>query len=474
MKTFAKLAAAVLVVTLVAVPTFAARGSANFTKFVAIGDSYGAGIESGSLNERHQQFSWPAVIARQVGAPDFQIPLVSFPGIGPELQLQSLTGVITPAAGQGQPLNLNLARPYNNLSIPGATVTDVITLTGKESPTSTAKTFAQFILRGLGTEVQQAIAQQPTFIAIWIGGNDGLGAVLGGTPALLTPVETFRTSYNAMLDQLVAGAPNAGIVVGNLPNNISSIPYLTTVPPVIVNPSTRQPILGPDGNPIFLFADLGGGQLGQLPPGSRVAITATTALGQGFGIPPTLKNVPPFSSLPHAGEPLADNLVLTPTEINAIQTRADEFNNIITTAASARNIPVADIKGLFDRVRGGQLFVGPFNIKSDFISGGFFSLDGFHASDLGYILFANEYIKTINANYDTNIPLASITQLFADNGAFFGSEGIQQPSFTMTTEAAELIRAYAPKKGSRVSTFDTITHGENGGAGHEHSTQHNQ
>ncbi|HVR41518.1 MAG TPA: SGNH/GDSL hydrolase family protein, partial [Thermoanaerobaculia bacterium] len=393
MKTFAKTAAAVLVVTLIAVPMFAARGSAVFTRFVAIGDSYGAGIQSGSLNERHQPFNWPSVVARQVGAPDFQQPIVSFPGIGPELQLVNATTfppVITPAAGQGTPINLNLPRPYNNLSIPGANVTDVTTLTGKEAPTSTAKTFAQFILRGLGTEVQQAIAQQPTFIAIWIGGNDGLGAVLGGTPALLTPVDTFRTSYNKMLDDLIAGAPNAGMVVGNLPNNISSIPFTTTVAPVIVNPATRQPVLGPDGNPIFLFADLGGGTLGQLPPGSRVLLSASTDLGQGFGIPPTLKNVPPFNALPHAGEPLPDRDVLTPTEIAAIQTRADEFNAVITASASARNIPVADVKGLFDRVRTGQQFVGPFAVKSDFITGGMFSLDGFHASDLGYILFANE------------------------------------------------------------------------------------
>src|SRR5687767_868262 len=130
MNRFAKLAAAVLIAVLVAVPVFAARGSANFTRFVALGDSYGAGVESGSLNERHQEWSWPAVIARQVGLnlcpptavaadPCWSQPLVSFPGIGPELQLINLTPTIAPAAGQGSPLMLNYARPYNNLSIPG-------------------------------------------------------------------------------------------------------------------------------------------------------------------------------------------------------------------------------------------------------------------------------------------------------------------------------------------------------------------
>src|SRR5581483_9551565 len=141
---------------------------------------------------------------------------------------------ILPAPGNlGQPLNLNLQRPYNNLGVPGANVTDVITLTGKEAPTSTAKLFAQFILRGLGTEVQQALAQNPTFIAIWIGGNDALGAVESGTPAALTPLDTFTTAYNTMLDQLTKGAPNAGMVVGTIPDNVAALPFLTAVPPVI-------------------------------------------------------------------------------------------------------------------------------------------------------------------------------------------------------------------------------------------------
>src|SRR6185436_16375461 len=102
MKRFARITAVIALVALTALPMFAARGSADFTRFVAIGDSYGAGFESGSLNANHQQFSWPAIIARQVGlklcTPTsaanevcFAQPLVSFPGIGNELQLLSVT-----------------------------------------------------------------------------------------------------------------------------------------------------------------------------------------------------------------------------------------------------------------------------------------------------------------------------------------------------------------------------------------------
>ena len=85
------------------------------------------------------------------------------------------------------------ARPYNNLSVPGANVNDTLTLKGLDPATSTAKAFAQLILRGQGTEADLALAQNPTFIAVWIGGNDVLGSVLAGTPALLTPLRLALT-----------------------------------------------------------------------------------------------------------------------------------------------------------------------------------------------------------------------------------------------------------------------------------------
>jgi hypothetical protein len=444
-----------LLIALIAAPLFAARGTADFTRFVVLGDSYAAGVESASLNVNHQQFSWPAVIARQAGAPDFQQPLVSFPGIGPELQLVDIIHfppTILPASTtNGQPINLNLPRPYNNLAVPGANVADLTTLTGKQQVTGTATAFAQFILRGLGTEVQQAIAQQPTFIAIWIGGNDALGAVESGTPAALTPLDTFKTGYNAMLDQLTAGAPNAGMVVGTIADNVLAVPFLTAVQPVIINPQTRQPLLI-NGAQVPLIADLGGGNIGALPAGSVVLLSAATKVASGFGIPPQLAQAPPFNQFPNAGKPLADSDVLTPTELATIKQRVDDFNTVITQAASARNIPVADIKGLFDRLAArdasGALVgmnVGPITLSSAFITGGAFSLDGIHMTDIGYTLFADEYIKAINDAYGTRIPLAPVTNFEQNNIlTVSGQVFIPGEAWEMSEEAEAQIRSFAP------------------------------
>jgi lysophospholipase L1-like esterase len=454
MKRFIRIIAVLALVALAAVPTFAAaRGKADFTKFVAIGDSYGAGFESGSLNINHQQFSWPATIIRQAAglkvcpptaaATDvcFAEPLVSFPGIGNELQLLSVTGVIAPAPGAGAPLMTTFARPYDNLSVPGANVNDTITLKGLDPATSTAKAFAKFILRGQGTEADLALAQNPTFIAVWIGGNDVLGAVLAGTPALLTPTAAFTTAYNALLDKLVAGAPNAGIVVGNLPTNPLALPYLTTVPRVLVDQNRQVVLIG--GQPVPLIADLGGGNIGPLPAGSFVVLPAANKIATGQGIPAALKAIPPFNQLPNVGVPLTDNDVLTPDEAAKIVAAATAFNDVITQAAAARNIPVADIKGLFDRIAAGQEFVGPLSITGAFVTGGAFSLDGFHMTDIGYTLFANEYIKTINTSYDTQIPLASVAPFFQNNDP--SQAGGINYTLPLSPEAAATIQSFVPK-----------------------------
>lgn len=459
MKTTIRFAAAVLVAVFVAVPLFAARGSADFSNFVALGDSYGAGFTSGSLNERHQPWSWPAVIARQVGYtlcmpgaaatdPCFAQPLVSFPGLGAELQLTSLAPTIVPAAGSGQPIMTTFGRPYNNLSIPGATVGALLTLRGNEPPTPgepTAVSMARFILRGQGTAVQQAIAQHPSFIALWIGGNDYLNVMFSGNPATLTSAADFKTRYEAVLDSLIAGAPQAGMVVGNLPSGIP--PYLTLVPPVLVDPATRQPVLV-NGQPIFFMVDAGNGQQVPIASTSLIPLHVRDRIAQGYGLPAFLKLVPQFTNLPHVGEPLSPNEVITAEELQTVFARIAEYNTIIQQAASARDIPVADIAGLFNRVTlsptNTGIHLGPISVTNAPVSGGFYSFDFFHLTDLGYLLFANEFIKTINDGYDTEIPLASITQLFANNGAFFGEggPGASANNVTVSSEAIRQIQSF--------------------------------
>jgi lysophospholipase L1-like esterase len=428
-RSFAVIAAVALAIAVIAAPSFAAVGSANFKTVVAIGDSYGAGFESNSLNEHHSAFSWPAIVAKQLGIPlctlgssasdnCFAQPIVSYPGIGPELTLMDISTyppVIVNAPGSGAPLNTTFGRAFNNVSIPGANVADTFTVTGTDKPvTRGVQQLAQFILRGPGTEIDAVSSLKPTFILVWIGGNDFLGSATNGTTTGLTSVAAFTTAYGTMLDKLVA--TGAGMVVGTLPTNPVSVPFFKTVPTVLINPATRTPVLGPTGLPITLVGQIDAAPgVGQLQAGSLITLGASSLLAQGFGIPSALKPIlDPTNKLPLFGTPLPDAVILTPAEQTVLVQRIADYNTAITAAATARNIPVADIKGLFDRFATG-LNVGPFHLTSDFITGGIFSLDGVHLSDIGYTLFANEYIKAINSGYGTHVPLASVATFMQNN-----------------------------------------------------------
>ena len=422
---FARIAAVVALAAAVAVPSFAARGHANFTTFVAIGDSYGAGYEASSLNERHQIFGWPAIVARQVGLPIcqptaavsdpcFALPLITYPGLpGGELVLNATGTGLTQIPGSGGPAMFGFGRAYNNLSVPGYTIGAALALTGAEATAG----LGQVILRGRGNEVDQALSLHPTFIAVWLGGNDFLGAVSSGKPSLLTPLATFTASYNTMLDKLVAGAPDAGIVVGNLPANFASAPLTARLPGILLNPTNNQPVII-GGAPVPLIFDPGDGNIQALPAGSIVLLSALPRLQAGAGIPPNFKTVPPFSALPLTGTPLTDAETITPAEQVQFTTAITAYNAAIAASAASHNAALADIKSLFDRWATSStnpVVIGPFAFSNAFPTGGLFSMDGVHPSDLGYILFANEFIKAINSSYGTHIPLASISQVFQNN-----------------------------------------------------------
>ena len=458
--------AAVLLLS-AAVPAFAVQGSADFTRLVFLGDSYTAGYSNGSVNERHQIFSPAAIFAQQVGktlcqptasATDdcFAQSLITWPGIPSELVLTapSLAGV-TVAPGQGVPVMLSFGRPFNNLAVPGSTLFDILNTKGNENPPrDTAQGFAPLVLRGLGSEVDQAIALHATFIGAWIGGDDFFLAATSGSAKdcsatlpinCLTPTATFKTEYNAILDKLTTALPGVGMFVGNFPPNFATqLPVTSTIPAVIINPATSQPLLI-NGAPVPLIGDLGNGTVGQLPLGSFVLLSAAAKLQTGFGIPPQFAQIPPFNQLPNVGKPLADSDVLTPAEFAAIAQRITEFNQVINDAATARGIPVADVNSLFNAIASGNVVLAGIPFSAKYITGGLVGLDGTHLTDIGYTLLANTWIKAVNGGYGTHIPLAPVTRFFQNNdtsltptsidGLHFSDDAIRTMQFLTTVPA---------------------------------------
>jgi len=479
-RSFARIAAALLFVLVAAAPVFAAHGTADFSHIVALGDSYTAGFSNGSLNERHQIFSPAAIFAHQTGAvlcqPTdnsttncFAQPLVTWPGIPGELILTSpsLTGVVA-APGNGVPVMTGFARPYNNMAVPGAMLYDILNTTGAEKTPVTFEQgtpFAAAILRGLGSAVDQAIAQGPTFVIAWIGGDDFFLAATSGsandcnaTPPFLnclTPVDQFKTQYAAILDKIIAAKPNAGIVVGDFPAAVfTQMPYTSLIPAIVLDASLKPVIV--NGAPIPLFGIINGAPAG-LPLGSTVLLPSATKLLSGTGIPPQLATIPPFNTLPNAGKPLADSDVLTPAEQGAIAARITAINAAIKDVAGARGIPVADVSGLFTRIATNKINVAGVPVTTAYITGGAFGLDGNHLTDMGYTLLANEFIKATNAGYGTHIPLAPTARFLQNNdpdtAAAISGNLLTFPTFS--SEALKTLTFFNPAPGH----FRATSHG---------------
>ena len=364
------------------------QGSVNFGTYVSLGDSLASGFMSGSLVETHQARSVPALLARQARVADFQQPLVGEPGIPPELALVNLlpAAVIAPkAAASGAPKNLALARAYNNLAIPGATSVDALT------KTTDAGGFHDLVLRGRGTQLAQAASLGPTFVTLWIGNNDVLGAAVRGRAidgVTMTPAATFRTVYQGIVDALKA--TGARIVAANLPD-VTTIPFVSTIPPVVVNPATRQPVLV-NGQVVPLM-----GPSGPLPSGSKVTLAAATLLAQGIGIPAALGGRATLSGGVCTGC-LPDDVVLDPGELTLIRDRVTADNQAIRDICQAAQVPVLDINALLQEFATSGRDVGGVTLTTAFLTGGLVSYDGIHPTELGYAVIANEWIKLINAN----------------------------------------------------------------------------
>lgn len=403
-----------------------AQAQIAFTSYVSIGDSLAAGYESGSLVKTHQVNSVPALLARQAGVSGFQQPLISEPGIPPELTLASLSPdvVIKPkSTTYGTPENLSLNRPYNNLAVPGATLGDSLT-----KITDGGSGMHDIILRGLGPQIAQAVAQRPSFVTLWIGNNDVLRAAISGRAlenVTLTPAADFRTRYQQLVDTL-RSQTSAKIVAANLPD-VTSIPFVTTVPRVVVNPATSQPILV-NGQQVPLL-----GPDGPLPTGSYVLLSATSLMAEGHGIP---------TALGGKGTPLPNEVFLDPGEVNSIRDRVTQNNQAIKEICGAAGIPVVDMNALLNKVANQELIVGGVILTSKFLTGGVFSYDGVHPSDLGYAVVANEWIRVINANGGN---LAEINLAPFMGLGLGGERTLQAPWAELSPEAmAGLMVAFPP------------------------------
>lgn len=264
-------------------------GTADFTKYVALGNSLCAGYSDGALFMAGQANSYPNMLAQQfalVGGGAFNIPYMNdnVGGLllggtqiqGPRLYFNGSGPVPVTGTTTTEITNV-LTGPFNNMGVPGAKSFHLLApgygnvagvATGQANPY-----FVRFASSPSTTVIADAVAQNPTFFSLWIGNNDVLAyATSGGTganqagnlnpatygPNDITDPNVFASVYSSLLDQLTANGAKG--VVANIPY-VSTVPFFTTVPT----------------NPIPGLSPSQAGQLNQL---FGAINQITTALGQ--------------------------------------------------------------------------------------------------------------------------------------------------------------------------------------------------
>ncbi len=242
-------------------PTFTG-GSADFSTYVAVGNSLTAGYSDGALFAKGQEVSFPNILGSLftlAGGGEFTQPLMNDDMGGLLLGGTQITGnrlifdttnqVPVPVPGMPTTeITTPFTGPFNNMGVPGAKSYHLIA-PGYGNVQGIAAGLANPYFARMASDpdtsvLADVLAQNPTFFSLWIGSNDVLGyATSGGvgedhnaTGNLdattygsndITNSNVFAQIYDGILTQLTLSGAEG--IVANLPS-VTSAPYFTAVP----------------------------------------------------------------------------------------------------------------------------------------------------------------------------------------------------------------------------------------------------
>ena len=431
-------------------------GSADFTRVVSLGASITAGFTDNALFFAGQQNSYPNIMAGVMSqsidnsaATNFTQPYMDdniggllFYGnqiTSPRLYFNGAGPAVLPATPTTEITNFTPG-PYSNLGVPGAQAVHLLApgygnLAGV--PTGLANPyFARMASSPNASVLEDAMAQAPTFVTLWSGGNDALGyAVSGGTSELTDP-DYFDFAFGSTIGALAQVAP--GGLVANIPD-VTSIAYLNTVPynAVPLDAGTAGALNGgfapyngglavaqafglitaeevaartitfAEGQNAVTMVDeyltdlsaLGLPSYRQATMNDKVVLTAATFIGTSAGGPFDINGV---------SVPLADNWVLSSDEVMETQTATAAFNATIAALTSQYGWAFIDTNAVLNEAVTQGIQFDDYTMTGDLVFGGLFSLDGVHPTARGNALIANKMMEAIDAQYGSNLSDAAV------------------------------------------------------------------
>jgi lysophospholipase L1-like esterase len=293
----------------------------------------------------------------------------------------------------------------SNVAVPGAKVLDIYS---NLDAASSSNALTTFILGGL-TQSQMVERARATFVSIWIGNNDVLGAATSssnaGDTTLITPAATFTARYNAMMDSIDLAKPRGGVLVGVA--NVTLIPFFSrgatywAIKNGLVPGAAFPPTFTVSNNCAPIATGIPGARgdstLVPFPYGAALLQAASPPNNQPRNLD-CGDNVPP---------------VIVPSELRALATAVTSYNATISAAATARGWAYLDPNAKLGALAADTAQVRPFPYfpqgnAGDTVAvrrpfGRAFSLDGIHPSTATHRLIADTLRTVINAQYGTAI-----------------------------------------------------------------------
>lgn len=321
---------------------------------LGMGDSIGAGVQSGDASLHTQVSSYLHLIAKQRGV-SYRLPWVD----------SSATGFVDRFETRRR---IFPNRVPDNLAVSGADTLDVLSDSADATTPEAIDSETDLMLFPLqGSQLDIVEAASPGLVVCWIGSNDVLGAVTSFDQldaSQMTPVSVFQDRFGELAARL--GALGTPVVFGNIPD-VTDIAFLLD----------REDLVRLTGS------DFG------LPEGSYTSLVEGFLLRLGLDNG-TLLRLPGW--------------VLDAGEVAEIRERVDALNAVIATEAAAIGMPVVDVNALFAEIAARPPEIGGVTLTPRFL-GGLFTLDGVHPGDLAHAVVANAFILKINAAFGESIPL---------------------------------------------------------------------
>ena len=418
------------------------KGGADFTSFLAVGNSLTAGYADAALYLPGQEASLPNILSKQftfVGGGDFKQPLtvddfgVGFDGITPVpkyvlgpstdcLGVTSLGPIRAPVAVDLANLqSVAAGGPYNNIAVPGVKTFHFFF----DQLAMVNPYYARFAPDANTPLINLTAGIDASFFMLWVGANDALGyAMAGGAADSLTNPGVFAYAYDNIVKACIVNQPGvydeAKGVVANIPD-ILSIPFFsfmsTKIPYNSLELTAEQAaglemlygFYGYDftfqaGYNAFVVQN-SDGTWGRMTADDHFVMTIPSdsmqCNGMGVANPDTQEPFP----IPH-------KYILDKEEIADIRLHVDLYNATIYESATLYNLAYVDMAKVLEETATG-ITVDGIELTSAFVTGNTFSLDGIHLTPIGNAMAAHYFIEAINATYGANIPQVVVTDYSA-------------------------------------------------------------